>query len=761
MKNNKFFCFALFCIPLFAVGQFIQVDDSYTAEELVRDVLIGSSPCATVSNFTVSGDTFSPGYQSYGYFNGSGSSFPFSEGVILATSRAFRAQGPNINLIDEGSTLWAGDPDLEALLGNVQTFNATTLEFDFVPLASQISFDYIFSSEEYQGTAPCRYSDGFAFLLRPSGTVGPYENLAVIPNTDIPVLVTTVRPEIPGPNGCPARNEQYFGGFNTTQHPTNYNGQTVVMTAKTSVTPGVSYRIKLVIADEKNIRYDSAIFLGGATFKVGTDLGPDRLIATQNPICEGESYILDATEPGNNSYQWFKDGQLLEGQPGSLLTVTTPGEYRVRVNLSGAGCIAEGKVTIEFAPLPISPGSVTLVECDPDQDGGTVFNLSAILPQLTGNAAHTVTFHATLADAQQMQDSFANPTAYLATHQQVIFARVASLFGCAIYVPVTLEISNQSLPDAFAQVCDTDADGIATFNLQTLITPQITSTLPLGIQVNYFASMADAFANTGALPAIYSNTTPYEQIIYARLVNGPSCYAIIPVTLTVNTFAPGFQDQTLYLCPGSTVTLFAPVGYSQYLWNTGDQGTTLTTSASGTYQVTITHQNGCSQVQSFLVLNSEPAVITGILVTDFHPNNTLTIQYTGNGAYVFSLDGENFQAGNTFTGLPAGEYSVFVSDLQGCGLIGPVMAVIMDYPRFFTPNGDGINDQWNIKFLERQPAATVAIFDRYGKLIYRFNGQMPGWDGTANGRQLPASDYWFVLTLESGRTVKSHFTLKR
>ena len=85
----------------------------------------------------------------------------------------------------------------------------------------------------------------------------------------------------------------------------------------------------------------------------------------------------------------------------------------------------------------------------------------------------------------------------------------------------------------------------------------------------------------------------------------------------------------------------------------------------------------------------------------------------------------------------------------------------MDYPRFFTPNGDGFNDTWEIKNLSSQPNAIVNIFDRYGKLVYSFKGNGYGWDGRMRNKMLPSDDYWFTITLENGKTVKSHFSLKR
>ena len=83
------------------------------------------------------------------------------------------------------------------------------------------------------------------------------------------------------------------------------------------------------------------------------------------------------------------------------------------------------------------------------------------------------------------------------------------------------------------------------------------------------------------------------------------------------------------------------------------------------------------------------------------------------------------------------------------------------YPKFFTPNGDGYNDFWKIKFSENEPHLMVTIFDRYGKFIKQFGSSSQGWDGNYLGEQLPSTDYWFVVTRENGKEFKGHFTLKR
>ncbi len=754
-----FWCFLL--VPSYLFSQYIQVDDSYTAQQLVADVLV-NSPCANVANVTVWGDNFSGGANSYGYFTGGGT-FPFANGIVLATSRASRTQGPNSNLIDEGSTLWLGDQDLEQMLGLDPTYNATVLEFDFTPLTSQISFDYIFSSEEYQGTAPCRYSDAFAFLLRPA-TGGPWENLAVLPNTDIPVMVTSVHPQIPGANGCPAQNEIYFDGFNGFEHPTNFNGQTVVLTAKASVTPGVTYHIKLVIADEENIRYDSAIFLGGGSFSVGTDIGPDRLISTQNPVCEGENITLDATEAGTNTYKWFKDGVQL---PTVLeqLVVTDPGTYTVEVTLGTNGCIAMGEATIEYVSKPVLDSPQSLVECDPDGDGLAAFNLATAGNALaTGNPGLTVLYYPTPADALAQTNAIANSSAYIAPDGTQVTARVSNNFGCFSLGTVDLGISNASVqPPAPVILCEQDGnpDGISAFNLDELVTPVLMSGLPPSLSVEYYASAGDAALSQNALGSVFTNTVAFEQTIFARLVNGPECYGIVPVILEVRNFGGSIQDAGVILCPGSPAYLIADAGYANYTWSNGATGQLIQVQAAGTYQVAITDAQGCQAVKTFTVTASGEAVFEGADISDFNGgNNTVSINASGVGNYTYSLAGSSFQSSPVFTQVPAGIHDVYIRDENGCGTVGPFVIYVLDYPNFFTPNGDGANDRWQIKNLQTQPGARIRIFDRYGKLLADF-GPDQFWDGRHEGREVPSSDYWFTLALPGGRTVKSHFALKR
>jgi gliding motility-associated-like protein len=91
---------------------------------------------------------------------------------------------------------------------------------------------------------------------------------------------------------------------------------------------------------------------------------------------------------------------------------------------------------------------------------------------------------------------------------------------------------------------------------------------------------------------------------------------------------------------------------------------------------------------------------------------------------------------------------------------------VIDYPLYFTPNGDGVNDRWNIVGLNNQPSAKIYIFDRYGKLLKQLSPVGSGWDGTFNGQLMPSNDYWFTVEYQEPNTgetqeFKAHFTLKR
>lgn len=768
MTPTKFLFFCLlFCLfPIVSKAQNILIDDTLTAQQLVRDVLI-NSPCATVSNFTVSGDNNTPGRQSFGKFDANGSAFPFSDGIVLSTSTAKLVEGPNTSILSDGTTLWGGDADLSAAFGGISTINATVLEFDFLPITSQVSFSYIFASEEYHGDAPCQYTDAFAFLLKKANTTDPYQNLALIPNTTVAVSTTSIH----GSSSCPTPYASYYAGTNGPTYPTNMNGQTVPLTIKATVVPGTLYHMKLVIADDQNVKYDSAIFLQGGSFNIGTDIGLDRLVSTLNPVCQNDHYILDATEANYVSYQWSLNNIPIPAPQGNAPTLDTfnygPGDYSVVSGIGVTGCNATGTARIEFASLPtLAP--TTLVQCDLDHNGNAVFNLKgadAIVKN--GDNGLNVSYYENLPDAEIGRNPIANPQAY-SSIPKTIFAAAASSFGCIGTSRIQLALSNNTLVDSNLEVCDDDVaptqDGIYEFLLHNA-DAAILSGLPSGLTIQYYKTEDDALLhpeNALSDTAPYRNEVPFSQVVFAKVVNGSDCFGVAKITLVVDTFnPPDFEDEIRFICLGETITLDIQPGFDNYSWShdTANHTNLSRIAVPQDYFVTA-FENKCSKTKKFSVIVPEAPMITSIDITDLSgANNSVLIYYTGNAIYEFSLDGKIFQDSPYFANVPAGEYTVKVK--SKCDEDSRDIFVL-DYPRFFTPNNDGYNDTWTIDSLKQRGHTTaIFIFDQYGKFLKQISTLGTGWDGKFNGKDLPAADYWFILTLENGRTVKGHFSLKR
>jgi len=129
---------------------------------------------------------------------------------------------------------------------------------------------------------------------------------------------------------------------------------------------------------------------------------------------------------------------------------------------------------------------------------------------------------------------------------------------------------------------------------------------------------------------------------------------------------------------------------------------------------------------------------------------------------VFSLDTGEPQESNIFENVSPGNHVVSVTDLNGCGF-DDAQINVFGLPQFFSPNGDGINETWNIELDPSNPmTVTIFVFDRFGKLLAQVFPGGTGWDGTFGGKSLPSDDYWFSVTVEeTGEVTTGHFTLIR
>lgn len=447
--------FYIFLLLVFAgiqslQAQYIQVDTTYTAHQLVNKFL-GNNNCITVSNISISGWNFGNGDKSYGYFTKGTADFEIDEGIILSTGRAKQAEGSNHSIQSADDTLWNGDLDLENATKIEETTNATVLEFDFQSsLSSKISFQYMFLSEQYLRKGDpgiCDYTDGFAFLIKKAGATD-YTNLAIIPGTETPITSENVR----GSGGsCPAENEEYFGHYNEDGSAINFNGQTVILTAKTSIEPGINYHIKLVIADQGNGLYDSGVFLKTGSFMGDKDLGPDRSIDNNTALCAEETTTLDAMSGTNSTYQWYKDGNEIIGENQPRYTVKEAGEYEVLIKNSG--CISKGNIKIEYTEKPDVDSTKIYSECDLELSGKIKKNLKDVNTEIVKNPQYYFNsfYYAAKTDAEVgNSNTILNPEEWEYSDDTTVYVRVESVNCQAVIVPVYFKY-NSSRKSALLQ----------------------------------------------------------------------------------------------------------------------------------------------------------------------------------------------------------------------------------------------------------------------------------------------------------------------
>lgn len=253
------------------------------------------------------------------------------------------------------------------------------------------------------------------------------------------------------------------------------------------------------------------------------------------------------------------------------------------------------------------------------------------------------------------------------------------------------------------------------------------------------------------VPNIHQNTIFYAEANYNNCLSDR-----VPVLINVYA-SPNVTDETHEICEGDVITLDVGNPGNTYLWSTNETTQTIQSNGLTNYSVVITTPENCAKTQNFVISYHTQPVISDVEVHDL----MVTINTTQTGDFEFSLDGITFQTSNIFTVAEGGDYIGYVREKNGCGFDQKPFIVI-SYPDFFTPNGDGVNDMWYVKGGNNLSTAQVSIFDRFGRLITILSSENPFWDGKSNGKILPSTDYWFVAKInDTFPETRGHFSLKR
>jgi gliding motility-associated-like protein len=436
----------------------------------------------------------------------------------------------------------------------------------------------------------------------------------------------------------------------------------------------------------------------------------------------------------------------------------------------------------------------------------------------------TISYYLTPAGANPLTNTgeIPLPNSYtnVTPNAQTIYIRVKNnTTGCVnatgVLDLVVEDYAVASGPQTFNQ-CDSyndPYDGVELIDLTTYAPDILDGQDPAIFLVSYYTSLADAQAGTNALTLAQAQayqTDADTDTIWVKVENSsnlitPFCNAITTINITVernpNPIINTANNVTTICVDFITDQVVRPLtlnsgvtnpGNYTFQWFEGNPTTPIPgatgpsytvdtpapAGATRDYTVTVTSASALAcQTTSlpFSVIQSGQAVVPAGTIgytetSAFSSLQTITVNIEGYGApdYQYSLDDGPRQTSNVFENVSFGTHVIHVWDGKGdiaysCEELVIPGVKIIDYPHYFTPNGDGIHDTWNIVGLADQPGTRIYIFDRFGKLLKQISSTGAGWDGTYNGSQMPSDDYWFTVDYMEGtmKQFKAHFTLKR
>ncbi|PQJ77071.1 T9SS type B sorting domain-containing protein [Polaribacter glomeratus] len=431
-------------------------------------------------------------------------------------------------------------------------------------------------------------------------------------------------------------------------------------------------------------------------------------------------------------------------------------------------CLGLGAhISLHVEKVPVANPIIINPACDNDRDGFFSFDTSTFQNNIIGNQTN-VTISYFDENGTQLSSPLPNP---FVTKSQKVTVKVENTtskdFDGKCNDETILNFVVNSVPIANTitaqEECDDDFDGIISFNTAT-----IESTI-LGNQTNLIVKYFDE--NDVALPSPLPN--PFytaSQTITVRLEN--PVYDVCFEETTIDFIVR--EKPTVNLIPEDIICITNnsnlevrvdnPNADFTYTWRdinglvVGNSATT-TIKKGGVYKVIATSVFGCnSEEQQIVIKESSISSITinDVLVQDDSDNNFIKVKTDnlGLGDYEFRLLDINstiiydYQSDPNFENLGGGIYILEVNDLNNCGSI-PFEISLISFPSFFTPNGDGDNEYWQIKGLDNSyyKSGIINVFNRYGKQVATFTINDLGWDGTYNGKNLPQNDYWFQVVL--------------
>lgn len=635
------------------------------------------------------------------------SNLGIGDGILLTTGTAntngtaIGANGPQ-SLFAANVNGTPGNSELTNLSG-VPTFDACTLEFDFVPDGDSLLFNYVFGSEEYDAFSCSSYNDVFAFFLSGPGITGA-PNIALIPGTTIPVAInSTTNPAITQPGSltlCQAMGpgspfSQYYND-NSNGQTITYYGLTTVLTARAAVIPCTTYHIKLAIADGSDGTLDSGVFLAANSFR-------------------STNIKLNLNSSLGSKYDY-----LVEGCTYASVSVKRSTAFPISQTIH-LGYTGSATRNVDYAPVPdsiIIPANDTVASfvITPYQDNipeGVETVTVNVLNPCNGNIIDSLTF--------KIYDYL--PDTLLSVDTAICQGKAARL-----------DVIRDS--DFVWYWRSVPASNILNYHsMSTLAYPDTTTTYYVSASYNGCVTDTTGFTVT-VEPQPQVNVTPHEISFCLRE----------PYQIMANVGPSYFSNYTYAWSPGFGLddpSVLSP----NFFVNT-----------PGTYHYVLTAQTplGCSGSDTVNII-TRPAVHLYDVSNDTTVEYGSVIQLFANGADYYTwtpdkyLDFPNINSPK-YNALDSVTLELIGMNQWGCKDTAHVH-IDLDYsmfetiPNAFSPNGDGRNDIFRVTHIRYQRIIEFKIFNRWGQQVFSDTGNNAGWDGTYNGEPADVGVYNYLIRI--------------
>lgn len=713
-KHSLLFTFfALFSTALWGQFQVTPGNQApYNPQNLVSNFL-------TNSGINVLNVTYNGAPAAVGFFNQGTGVIGLERGIVMSTGKSEDADGDGSDFsssINNGPTT---EPHLASVANGSSLYDVAVYAITFQSYNDTMLFRYVFASEEYPEYACSQFNDIFGFFLEGPGMPVGGQNIALIPNTNLPVSINTVHPNNPVSSPCPAQYDQYYNNNVNSSLPPTYDGYLDVFEAKAAVLPCETYTMYIAIADVGDAIYDSAVFLEANSFGSG-------------------SFVAASVSPGNNALPETATALPVQLQfsqvPASVLplTITIEGAAENGVDyepISATYTISTPDSLLEILVQPIADSLEEEVETVLIKvTGGTCFIKSYELfitdPGVVfSNAVDTIYWANTSITLDATESFFsAGETFSFQNDQDSTLSVVYNsyLFPIAVDIPAfgqkttnaEMFSANQKLtnlnmissvcfninhpwvddldvylvsPDGKFVELTTDNGGNGDNYTNTCFSPSATQPINYGLP----------FAPPSAAPftGTFQPEGKWEDLLGSPL-NGNWYLSVVDD----NSTAVGTIKDWSITFDGSAFQTF------QYVWSTGATTSSIEVDAPGFYTVTITnavsrfektyHIRGLcgNSVQNYTVCSGGAVTVNGITYNAAQPSGTQTIANNGCDSLVFiqlnilppvqTTENATICASETYTWnnqtlTAAGVYTANLTTVNGCDSVAQLQLTVL------------------------------------------------------------------------------------